>query len=313
MADWEDYVYPGTNVLRNKLGIQDKEELQRTENLLVELRLREGCPEGNFDLAHIQAIHRHLFQDVYEWAGELRQVDMFKNERGEYSSFGDIESEIRAIHQRVLDADFLRNTNVWEFSAGAAEIIGDINHAHPFREGNTRTQLQFLQQLGEQAGHNIDLTKIDRDPWNEAKMLAGRGSYGAMNDQIGQAIVMTREKAPSAETERAIEPQATLPPEELATLREALAIRQEKERRELIEKHKAEREEMARGGDKQGLEKLIERHAVEIFAQDKLHKEELPRYIREREEAQRLREEMEERERLSRDLGPEEKARGRSR
>ena len=195
MTDWDDYYYPGTDVLQNKLGIRDKEQLQLAEYDLVEQRIREGCPEGNFDLAHVQAIHRHLFQDVYEWAGQLRTVDMFKNQEGEYAAAGSIETEIRGVHQRAVNADFLRNTNVWEFSAGAAEIIGDINHAHPFREGNTRTQLQCLKQLGEQAGHNIDLTKIDRNAWNEAKILAGRGNYGEMNDQIRQAIVPTKSKS----------------------------------------------------------------------------------------------------------------------
>jgi cell filamentation protein len=194
VTDWEDYFYPGTNVLRNKLGVQDREELQRAENRLVEQRIRMGCPEGNFDLTHLQAIHRHLFQDVYEWAGELRQVDMFKNEPGEYMPHDRIEMGIHDVHRRVVKANVLGSADPWEFSAKAAEIIGDINHAHPFREGNTRTQLQYLQQLGEQAGHNIDLTKIDRDAWNEAKIQSGRGSYGYMNDQIRAAIVSTLEK-----------------------------------------------------------------------------------------------------------------------
>lgn len=196
MTDWEDYFYPGTTVLRNKFGIQDQDALAEAERLAVQARIEQGCPTGNFDLAHIQAIHRHLFQDVYEWAGELRQVDMFKNHPDEYASAGSIDWEVSRVHKRAVDADFLRNTNVWEFSAGAAEIIGDINHAHPFREGNTRTQLQCLQQLGEQAGHNIDLTRIDRAAWNVAKIEAGRGNYGVMNDQIRAAIVPTLERAP---------------------------------------------------------------------------------------------------------------------
>jgi cell filamentation protein len=199
VSDWDSLFYPGTGVLRNKLGIRDAEELRKVETELVRQRTREGCPAGNFDLEHLQAIHRHLFQDVYEWAGQLRQVDMFKNEPREYMPPDRIEGGIHYVHEVAVKADFLRNMNVWEFSDKAAQIVGDVNHAHPFREGNTRTQLQYLQQLGEQAGHNIDLTKIDRDAWNEAKIQAGHESYGYMNDQIRAAIVPTLEKTPPVE------------------------------------------------------------------------------------------------------------------
>jgi cell filamentation protein len=193
VSDWDSYFYPGINVLRNKLGIQDAETLRKAEIQHVQERIEEGCPTGNFDLAHIQAIHRHLFQGVYEWAGQLRTVDMFKNIEGEYAPVGEIESEICDVHQRVVNMDFLRNMNVAEFSARAAQIIGDTNHAHPFREGNTRTQLQLLQQLGEEAGHDIDLAKIEKDSWNEAKRSGG---YDYLNNLIRAAIVPTLEKTP---------------------------------------------------------------------------------------------------------------------
>ncbi len=196
MSDWDSLFYPGTDVLRNKLGIRDADELRKAETELARQRAREGCPKGNFDLEHLQAIHRHLFQDVYEWAGQLRTVDMYKNQEGEYAPASEIESEIHGVHQRVVNLDFLHNTNVSEFSAKAAQIIGDTNHAHPFREGNTRTQLQFLQQLAEGAGHDIDLAKIDRGAWNEAKVQAGAGNYDHMNDQIRAAISPTLEKTP---------------------------------------------------------------------------------------------------------------------
>lgn len=196
MTSWEDYYWPGTDVLRNKLGIRDAEELQRAERRLVEQRLTEGCPEGNFDLDHLRAIHRHLFQDVYEWAGELRQVDMFKSSPREFASPDRIETTIHGAHELAVKADFLRNMNIWEFSDKAAQIIGDINHAHPFREGNGRTQFEFLEQLGERAGHNVDTTRIDRAAWAEASIEANQGNYGYMNDQIRAAIVPTLEKAP---------------------------------------------------------------------------------------------------------------------
>ena len=64
-----------------------------------------------------------------------------------------------------------------EFSEAAGVVIGDINRVHPFREGNTRTQLQFLKELGKEAGHIIDLTEINREQWLEATNESNRGNY----------------------------------------------------------------------------------------------------------------------------------------
>jgi len=305
MSDFDSYFYPGTEVLRNKLDIRNAEALEHIERGYVEQRIREGGPKGNFDLAHLQAIHRHLFQDVYEWAGELRDVSMSKAQ----SSFmppGRIEMGMRDVHRRVVEADFLRDTDSWEFSAKAAEIIGDINHVHPFREGNGRTQLEYLKQLAEQAGHNIDLTRINGEAWIKASILANAASYGAMNDQIREAIVpaFTKTQLPPGEVEKS----ATIAPsEELAQLRKALNERQENERQKLLETHKAERAEIGGHSDRKSVKALEKRQASEVLKQDKRHKDELTRYIREREEAQRLRERLEEQDRVE-DLSQDKKS-----
>jgi cell filamentation protein len=75
MSD-DPYVYPGTTILRNKLGIRDAATLDALERRMVAQRMAEGIPTGDFDLAHLQAIHRHLFQDVYHWAGKIRTVEL---------------------------------------------------------------------------------------------------------------------------------------------------------------------------------------------------------------------------------------------
>ena len=72
---WESYFIPGTKVLKNRLGLDDAEELRILEEKFVFLRIAEldSAPvEGAFDYANFKAIHRRLFQDVYEWAGEER-------------------------------------------------------------------------------------------------------------------------------------------------------------------------------------------------------------------------------------------------
>jgi cell filamentation protein len=77
-SDFDPYHYPGTKVLRNRLGIIEARKLDRLERRMVGDRIAEGAPVGSFDLSHLRAIHRHLFQDIYDWAGELRTVEISK-------------------------------------------------------------------------------------------------------------------------------------------------------------------------------------------------------------------------------------------
>lgn len=78
----DPYVDPGTGTLRNRLGITNPAALDRVERRLVAEQIREGVPGGDFDLAHLCAIHRHLFQDIYDWAGEVRTVEIGKGGTG---------------------------------------------------------------------------------------------------------------------------------------------------------------------------------------------------------------------------------------
>jgi hypothetical protein len=75
----DPYLISGSSVLRNKLGIIDAGSLDQIERRFVAQRIAEVIPAGRFDLAHLRAIHRHLFQDVYPWAGELRTVEIAKD------------------------------------------------------------------------------------------------------------------------------------------------------------------------------------------------------------------------------------------
>lgn len=77
-ADRDPYTDPLTGILRNKLGITDGALLDEVERRVTTQRLRQGAPKGKFDFAHLKAIHHHLFQDLYEWAGEPRTVEISK-------------------------------------------------------------------------------------------------------------------------------------------------------------------------------------------------------------------------------------------
>ena len=188
MSD-RDYCYPPVySVLRNRLGIRDGPALEAAERELVAQRLLEPVPAGDFDLDHLKAIHRHLFQDVYAWAGELRTVEIAKDgSRFQPRRF--IETGMADIHRRIVMAGYFWGLGPDGFAEGAGPVLGDVNHVHPFREGNGRTQLQYLKQLAARAGHALDLTRIDRTAWLDASRRANTGEHAIMTRWIRRALV----------------------------------------------------------------------------------------------------------------------------
>ena len=197
MSD-EAYCYPPEFVvLKNKLDLRDAELLDRFERRAAAQRAAQGIPSGKFDLAHLRAIHRHLFQDVYDWAGELRTVEIAKG--GNQFQFRQyITTGMADVHRRIVAADYLKGLSAHAFSDKAGEIIGDVNYVHPFREGNGRTQALYLEALARQAGHPIDLTRIVREQWMEASKAAHAGRYTPFGDCIHAALVGETDDKPSS-------------------------------------------------------------------------------------------------------------------
>ncbi len=162
--------------------------MDHAERLLVSQRIQEPLPPGKFDLLHLRAIHRHLFQDIYDWAGELRTVEISKGTT-QFQPKRFIETGIADVHRRLVERDFLIGLSRTEFAERAGQIIGDINHAHPFREGNGRTQLLYLKQLADNAGHRIVLNRIDADHWMDASKRSHLADYSGMNSVIFGALM----------------------------------------------------------------------------------------------------------------------------
>ncbi|MEO1207644.1 MAG: Fic family protein [Pseudomonadota bacterium] len=183
--DAQLYVYPGTRVLRNLHDIRDPAKLEAFERQAVRRRIDQPIPVGRFDLQHLQAIHKHLFQDVYPWAGELRRVPLRKNDQ-QFMPPDRLEAGMADVHRRLTKDDLLRGLDDRQFSEQAGVIIGDINHLHPFREGNGRTQLCYLRELGRVGGHQVEFSRIDKERWIEASIASHMGDYGPMQSAIGQ-------------------------------------------------------------------------------------------------------------------------------
>jgi cell filamentation protein len=127
---------------------------------------------------------------LYAWAGELRTVEIAKDGcQFQFRQF--IETGMADVHGRLEKADFLRGLSAGAFAEAAGPIMGDVNYVHPFREGNGRTQLQYLEQLAAQAGHLIDLARIKPEFWLEASRASHDGDYGPMTAEIARIFAVS--------------------------------------------------------------------------------------------------------------------------
>lgn len=160
-------------MLRNKVNALTVEELRDAENDLLEVRLAElraepSLVDRTYDLEHLQAIHRYLFQDVYEWAGELRTVGITKGTGESFMPPLGIEQPFQHVQQRIRESDRLRNLEGDRLSSEVAYLYDYANFAHPFREGNGRSQREFFDQLLAESGHGLDWDLIDETQLHEA-------------------------------------------------------------------------------------------------------------------------------------------------
>lgn len=153
----DPYVEPN-GVLKNHFGITSTADLLLVEDEIVTIvtaGLDENPVVGNFDLLHLQDIHRRLFGEVYPWAGELRRVDIGKAET-RFLANGLIERCAEELFAGLAQENFLQGLDDMAFCPRVAEYFGRLNFIHPFREGNGRTQREFFRLIAHQAGYEID-------------------------------------------------------------------------------------------------------------------------------------------------------------
>jgi len=170
----EPYLYPGTSVLKNLRDLTDPKLLERFEARQTHRRIAELIDNpvaGRFDVAHLKAIHRLIFQDVYEWAGEFRTVNISKG--GNLFGLATfLEPALQQILAKLAAEKHLVGLDIENFVDRAAYFIGELNAAHPFREGNGRTQREFIRELGLKASHYIDWRSTTVEKMTEASRLS---------------------------------------------------------------------------------------------------------------------------------------------
>ncbi|BCN66504.1 cell filamentation protein Fic (plasmid) [Prescottella equi] len=175
-ANWEGYFLPDTDVLRNRVGATTVAGLAAAENDLVEIRVAELRADSTpvprtYDLVHLQAVHRYLFQDVFEWAGELRTVGIEKAGESFIPPL-DIARPVAHVADEIARTDQLRGVADAQLPDRLAYLYDYINFAHPFREGNGRTQREFFDQLMSESGRGLAWNLIGKTELHHACHVA---------------------------------------------------------------------------------------------------------------------------------------------
>lgn len=177
------YCYPNSDVLINKLNIRDGDILSEAERRLTMLRISDLIDnpiKGEFDLKHLQAIHKYIFQDIYDWAGEIRTVDIAKQNM--FCKVQYINNQSSIIFENLKKENFLIGLKRDKIINRLSYYFSEINALHVFREGNGRSQREFIRELALFCYYRIDFRKVDKNLMLEASKDSFLCNYSRMEE-----------------------------------------------------------------------------------------------------------------------------------
>ena len=185
------YCYPDSVVLKNKLNIKDKDIFFKAERAITALRTTQALLEpihGKFDFTHLKNIHKFLFNDIYEWAGEIRTVNISKGNSFCQALY--IEQEIEKVFVNLKKEKFLDGvTEKSDLAKRLSYYMGEINAVHPFREGNGRTQRLFITYLDRRQGWDLQFANIQPKEMIDASYNSFIGDYELLDKLIERCLV----------------------------------------------------------------------------------------------------------------------------
>jgi cell filamentation protein len=183
----DPYCYQGSFILKNRFDLRDASQLEALEVEMFAARAEELLPAGAFDPTHYCALHQHLFQDVYEWAGQYRSVRIAK--KGAVFCYPEhIAEQMDLLFATLNQVPFIGGASAQIFVQSVAQFLGDLNAIHPFREGNGRTQLSFLFLLGNRAGHPLDMSCIRPEMMLSAMIGSFKGKSHPLEIEISHLL-----------------------------------------------------------------------------------------------------------------------------
>ena len=176
----DTYCYPQSSVLRNRLGITDSTRLSEAERDLSTLAANEiDFQPPPYDIAYWQPMHHHLFKDLYDWAGQLRTVDIAKGST-RFCTTSRIEAEAEKLFAQAAHQNWFTHLPRFAFIEAIAELFGELNMIHPFREGNGRAQRILFDHVVVNAGYTVEWSTVLPDEWKAANISAVHCDYAPL-------------------------------------------------------------------------------------------------------------------------------------
>lgn len=174
-----DYFVDGDDVLKNKLGINNLHDLKCAEQEITAKKsaiLLNESPEM-FNLNYLKHIHKILFEDIYDFAGQIRTVNIAKPmATAPFAHAEFIETEAKRIFSNLNDKKYLKMMDKQTFIHEIADLSAELNALHPFREGNGRTIRMFLILLANHTGYLLDYSQVSAEEIIKADKLAFEGT-----------------------------------------------------------------------------------------------------------------------------------------
>ena len=160
-------------ILKNVPGFTTQDKLDRfeaAESAEALVRLLIKPIEGAFNVAHLKQIHLSIFRCIHPWAGEFRQVNIRRAASYPFAVVQFLEKNLDSTLVNLAAENHLKDLDADAFARRAAYYLGELNSIHPFREGNGRAQREFIRQLGAEAGHSINWSRVTREQMYNASV-----------------------------------------------------------------------------------------------------------------------------------------------
>jgi cell filamentation protein len=183
----DPYTDPATGVLRNNFGLTTAAELAAAEREITHaalILLRQSPVRPSYDLPHLCEIHRRIFGDIYDWAGQVRTVSIAKGIAFCLPQY--IEPAASEVFGRLRKENFLQGLAREEFLDRLTSCLGEVNAVHPFREGNGRAQRAFFEQLASDAGYALNWQRLDADRNIAVSAAIMRGDPAPMRTMLDE-------------------------------------------------------------------------------------------------------------------------------
>ena len=188
----DPYLYPNSETLRNLFNEPDETKFNTIEADYTSLRIKELLDNpvvGDFNVQHLFKMHEYIFQDVFEWAGQPRRINIEKAEEAlsglsvEYAEVFDIAIQGETVLSEMNSVNW-NDLNEKDKAVTFSKYMADIWKVHPFREGNTRAIITFCCDFADKHGFPLDRELFkDNSAYVRRALVASSAIFGALGDK----------------------------------------------------------------------------------------------------------------------------------